>query len=279
MAHAIWTGAINFGLVTIPVRLLTAVRENSDLHFHFLHAKDYGRIKNERVCTEDGNPVPWEEIVRGYEYDKGQYVVLTEEDFKKVSIEATQSVEIVQFVQLEEIDPVFFDRPYYLEPEKKGRHAYALLREALKKSGKVGIARVVIRSREHLAALKPSGDALVIQMMHWADEIVNASDLEFPKLESAPAGEMKAATMLIDTMTSPFDASKFHDRYREELQALIEAKVAGKPAEKGRAKARPETNVRDLMAVLQRSLKEARGVKKTKSTAKHGARHSKKTAA
>ena len=279
MAHAIWTGAINFGLVTIPVRLVTAVRENSDLHFHFLHAKDNGRIKNERVCTEDGKRVPWDEIVRGYEYESGQYVVVTEEDFKKVSIEATQSVEIVQFVQLTEIDPVLFDRPYYLEPEKKGRHAYALLREALKKSGKVGIARVVIRSREHLAALKPSGDALVIQMMHWADEIVDASDLEFPKLETAPAGEMKAATMLIDTMTSPFDASKFHDRYREELAALIEAKVAGKPAQKGKAKARPETNVRDLMSVLQRSLKEARGAKKSKGAAKQVTRHAKKTAA
>ena len=173
MAYAIWSGSINFGLVAIPVKPFTAVRESGDIRFHFLHDADYGRIKNERACSEDNKPVPWEHIVRGYEYEKGQYVVITDEDLKKANVEATQSVDIVEFVELSEIDPMFFDKPYYLEPQKNGRHAYALLREALRRSGRVGIARVVIRSREHLAALRPDGDALVLDLMHWHSEIVD----------------------------------------------------------------------------------------------------------
>src|SRR5579864_6033605 len=213
MAHAIWTGSINFGLVTIPVKLYSAIRSSGELHFNFLHDKDKGRIKNERVC-EHGHKVGWDDIVRGYEYEKGQYVVLTDEDFKKVNVEATQSVDIVEFVDQKEIDPMLYDTPYYLEPEKKGRHAYALLREALKKSGKVGIARVVIRTREHLAALRPQGYALVLETMHYADEIVPAEQFDLPPAkEKTPPTEMKAALMLIDTMAEKFDAQSFHDKY------------------------------------------------------------------
>ena len=155
MAHAIWTGAINFGLVTIPVKLQTAIRTN-DLRFNFLHKTDEGRINNVRRCSIDNEEVSYNDLVRGYEYEKGRYVILSDEDFESVNPEATQSVDIVQFVEMSEINPMYFDKPYYLEPEKRGRHAYALLREALKDSGKVGIAKVVIRSREHLAALKPN---------------------------------------------------------------------------------------------------------------------------
>src|SRR5271155_2870614 len=153
MAHAIWTGSINFGLVTIPVKLQTAIRTN-DLRFNFLHKKDEGRIQNVRRCSLDGEEISYSEIVRGYEYEKGQYVILSDEDFERVNPEATQSVDIVQFVELSEINPMYFDKPYYLEPEKRGRHAYGLLREALKESGKGGIAKGVIRSRQHLAARK-----------------------------------------------------------------------------------------------------------------------------
>lgn len=253
MAHAIWTGSINFGLVTIPVKLFTAVRGN-DLHFNFLHEKDTGRIKNERVC-EHGHKVGWNEIVRGYEYEKGQYVVLSDEDLKGVNPEATQSVDIVEFVDQKEIDPMFYDTPYYLEPEKKGRHAYALLREALKKSGKVGIAHVVIRTREHLAALKPNGEALVLEIMHYADEIVPADNFDFPpaKDKTAPT-EMKAAMMLIDTMADKFDPSAFRDKYKDQVLAMIEARVQGKHVPKAKAKPQPATNVVNLMDVLQRSL-------------------------
>jgi len=275
MAHAIWTGSINFGLVTIPVKLYTAVRGN-ELHFNFLHDKDKGRIKNERVC-EYGHKVGWNDIVRGYEYEKGQYVVLSDEDFKSVNPEATQSVDIVEFVDQKEIDPMFYDTPYYLEPEKKGRHAYALLREALKKSGKVGIASVVIRTREHLAALKPNGEALVLEIMHYADEIVPATNFDFPatKDKTAPT-EMKAAMMLIDTMTDKFDPAAFRDKYKDQVMAMIEARSQGKHLPKAKAKPQPATNVVNLMDVLQRSLEER---KKTKSNGKRSRTSRKKAVA
>jgi DNA end-binding protein Ku len=255
LAHAIWTGAISFGLVTIPVKLYTAVR-SSDLRFNFLHKKDDGRIFNERHCTVCDEKVEYADLVRGYEYEKGRYVIVSDDDLKRVNVEATQSVEIVEFVELAQINPMFFDTPYYLEPEKKGRHAYALLRESLHESGKVGIARVVIRSREHLAALKPNGEALVLELMHYADELVAQDDFHFPSLKEdvAPA-ELKVAKLLIDTMSSEkFEPEKFHDTYREGVLAMIEARAAGKevPAEEA---ARPAaSNVVNLMDVLQRSL-------------------------
>jgi DNA end-binding protein Ku len=255
MAHAIWSGAINFGLVTIPVKLFTAVRTN-DLRFNFLHKKDDGRIFNERHCTVCGEKVEYADLVRGYEYEKGHYVTLADDDFKSVLPEATQSVDIVEFVDLDQINPMYFDTPYYLEPEKKGRHAYALLRESLRDANKVGIARVVIRSREHLAALKPNGEALVLELMHFSDELVEQSDFDFPELKEkvAPA-ELKVAKMLIDSMSSDtFEPEKFHDDYREAVMAMIDARVAGEAVSVPETKRPAATNVVNLMDVLQRSL-------------------------
>jgi len=255
MAHAIWSGSISFGLVTIPVKLFTAVRSN-DLRFNFLHKTDQGRIYNERHCTVCGEKVEYADLVRGYEYSKGEYVTVTDEDLKRVNVEATQSVEIVEFVELQQINPMFFDTPYYLEPEKKGRHAYALLRESLRDSNKVGIARVVIRSREHLAALKPNGEALVLELMHYADELVDQADFDFPSLKEdvAPA-EMKVAKLLIDTMTSEtFEPERFHDQYRDDVMAMIDARAAGQSIPEAPAKKKPESNVVNLMDILQRSL-------------------------
>lgn len=257
MAHAIWSGTINFGLVTIPVKLQTAIRTN-DLRFNFLHRRDEGRIQNVRRCSIEEKDVPYDEIVRGYEYEKGKYVILSDEDFARVNVEATQSVDIVQFVDLAEINPMYFDKPYYLEPEKKGRHAYALLREALTVMNKVGIARVVIRAREHLAALKPNGDALVLELMHFADEIVDQSSLNFPERETPLENEMKVAKLLIDTMTAEFDPEQFHDKYREELLAMIEARAAGKAIPVGKPKAARSDKVVNLMDVLQQSLEQSR---------------------
>src|SRR5579884_2326964 len=257
MAHAIWSGSINFGLVTIPVKLFTAVRTN-ELSFNMLHAKDEGRIKYERVCSIDGKPVPWDEIVKGYEYEKGEYVVLTDEDFKKVNPEATQSVDILEFVELEKINPMFFDKPYYLEPTKQGRHAYALLREALAKAGKVAIARVVIRTKETIAAVKPDGHALVLELMHWADELVEQSDLDFPSEIKLPDPEMKMAKMLIDSMSvDEFEPEKFTNRYHDELMAMIEARAAGKELPRPK-KAPARAKVVNLMDVLQQSLEESK---------------------
>jgi DNA end-binding protein Ku len=257
MAHAIWSGAINFGLVTIPVKLFTAVKTD-ELSFNMLHGKDEGRIKYERTCSVDGKPVPWDEIVKGYEYEKGQYVILTDEDFKKVNPEATQSVDIINFVELDKINPMFFDKPYYLEPSKQGRHAYALFREALATSNRVALARVVIRTKEYIAAVKPLGDALVLELMHWANEIVPSSTLELPGDESLPEAEMKMAKMLIDTMTvDEFKPETFENKYRDEVLAMIEARAAGKElpqAKKGPARSK----VVNLMDMLAQSLEESK---------------------
>jgi DNA end-binding protein Ku len=258
MAHAIWSGAINFGLVTIPVKLFTAVRSD-ELSFNMLHAKDEGRIKYERICSVDGKPVPWDEIVKGYEYEKGQYVILTDEDFKKVNPEATQSVDILEFVDLDTINPMFFDKPYYLEPSKQGKHAYALLREALTESNKVAIARVVIRTKEYIAAVKPIGEALVLELMHWAEEIVEESTLELPGKEKLPDAEMKMARMLIDTMSvQSFEPEKFKNKYHDELMAMIEARAQGKELPKAKKAAAPRSKVVNLMDVLAQSLEESK---------------------
>jgi DNA end-binding protein Ku len=269
MAHAIWSGSINFGLVTIPVKLFTAVRTN-DLSFNMLHAKDEGRIKYERICSVDGKPVPWDEIVKGYEYEKGEYVILTDEDFKKVNPEATQSVDIMEFVELEKINPMYFDKPYYLEPTKQGRHAYALLREALEKAGKVAIARVVIRTKESIAAVKPNGDALILELMHWADELVEQEDLDFPKEIKLPEPEMKMAKMLIDSMSvDDFEPDKYTNRYHDEMMAMIEARAAGKEVPRPK-KAPARAKVVNLMDVLQQSLEES---KKQRAAAPKRAAH------
>jgi DNA end-binding protein Ku len=275
MAHAIWSGAINFGLVTIPVKLFTAVRSN-DMRFNFLHKTDDGRIFNERHCTVCGEKVEYGDLVKGYEYEKGQYVTLSDDDFKSVLPEATQSVDIVEFVELDQINPMYFDTPYYLEPEKRGRHAYALLRESLKEANKVGIAKVVIRSREHLAALKPNGEALVLELMHFADELVEQSSFDFPELKEkvAPA-ELKVAKMLIDTMSvEAFEPEKFSDEYRAGVMTMIDARVAGEDVRAPETAKPVATNVVNLMDVLQRSLEQTRD-----RAAAPAAAHKKTTAA
>ncbi len=278
MAHAIWSGSINFGLVTIPVKLFTAVRTD-ELSFNLLHAKDEGRIKYERICSIDGNAVPWDEIVKGYEYEKGQYVLLNDEDFKKVNPEATQSVDILEFVELDQINPMYFDKPYYLEPTKQGRHAYALLRETLTQSNRVAIARVVIRTKEYIAAVKAIEDALVLELMHWASEIVASDTLDIPGREKLPEKEMKMARMLVDTMSvDEFEPQKFTNNYHDELLAMIDARAAGKELPKAK-KAPARSKVVNLMDVLAQSLEESQK-RRTGSNGKPSTtRRRKKTAA
>lgn len=277
MAHAIWSGSINFGLVTIPVKLFTAVKTD-DLSFNMLHAKDEGRIKYERVCSVDGKPVPWDEIVKGYEFEKGEYVVLTDKDFAAVNPEATQSVDIIEFVELDKISPMFFDKPYYLEPTKQGRHAYALLREALSTTNRVAVARVVIRTKEYIAAVKPIGEALVLELMHWANEIVSSDTLEIPGREKLPEKEMEMARMLIDTMSvEEFEPEKFSNNYHDQLLTMIEARAAGKELPKAK-KAPARAKVVNLMDVLAQSLEESKK-RRGAGTEKPAARRRKKTAA
>ena len=272
MAHAIWSGAINFGLVTIPVKLFTAVRAN-ELSFNLLHAKDEGRIRYERICTVENKPVPWDEIVKGYEYEKGDYVILTDDDFKKVNPEATQSVDILEFVELDKINPMYFDKPYYLEPTKQGKHAYALLREALERANKVAIARVVIRTKETIAAVKPSGDALVLEIMHWADELIEQSNLELPGDTKLPEAEMKMAKMLIDAMSvDEFEPEKFTNAYHDELLAMIEARAAGKELPKPK-KAPVRAKVVNLMDVLAQSVEESKKSRGARGVSQQRAAH------
>src|SRR5207248_231801 len=178
--RAIWKGSISFGLVNIPIALYPATRKE-ELRFRLLRAKDLSPVNYKRVAEKDGREVPWDQIVKGYEYEKGKYVVLKDEDFQRVDVEATQTVDIQDFVDLEEIDPMFFYKPYYLEPQKGGDKAYALLRDALKDSNKVGIAKVVIKTREYLAGVKPEDGALVLELMHFAEELADPSKLNVPK--------------------------------------------------------------------------------------------------
>ncbi|HUY41630.1 MAG TPA: Ku protein [Candidatus Dormibacteraeota bacterium] len=271
MARAIWSGSISFGLVTIPVKLTGAVHSN-ELSFHMLHKKDEGRIKFERICSVDGKPVPWDEIVKGYEYEKGEHVVLTDADFERIDPEVTHTIDILEFVELEKIDPMYFDQPYYLEPTKQGRHAYALLRETLEQTARVAVARVVIRTKEYIAAVKPSGSALVLDLMRWSTEIVDRSELDLPGREKLPPAELKMAKMLVDSMSvEEFEPAKFPNRYRETVLALIEARVSGKELPKAKKAAPVRGKVVNLMDVLERSLKERGERKESASRRKRGA--------
>ena len=262
MARAIWKGSISFGLVNIPIALYPATRRE-ELKFRLLRKSDLSPVSYKRVTEKDGKEVPWDQIVKGYEYEKGKYVVLKDEDFERVDLEATQTVDIRDFVHQEEIDPIFFYKPYYLEPQKGGDKAYVLLRDALKDSGKVGIAKVVIKTREYLAGVKPEDGVLVLELMHFADELADPGKLHNPKKIEVGKREMNMATSLIDSMSSKWNPGKYKDDYREALMEVIEEKVeaGGKEIEEKPKKAPKPTKVIDLVSVLQKSLEQT-GVKK-----------------
>jgi DNA end-binding protein Ku len=233
------------------------------------------------VAEADGKEVPWEQIVKGYEYQKGQFVVVTDEDFKRANIEATQTINVMEFVRLSEIDPVFFDRPYYLEPQKQGAKAYALLHEALSKTEMVGIAKVVLKTRQHLAAVKPEQKALVLELMHFAEELISPDTLQIPNEKNLASRELKMATELIDRLSDHWQPQKYEDDYRHALLELVRKKAeSGGRSPEGKApRPRPGTKVIDLVSVLKQSIEQAGkdGVKKTAKTAKPK-RHLKKAA-
>ncbi len=265
MARAIWKGSISFGLVNIPIALYPATRRE-ELKFRLLRKTDLSPVNYKRVAEKDGKEVPWDQIVKGYEYEKGKYVVLQDEDFQRVDIEATQTVDIQDFVELDEIDPIFFYKPYYLEPQKGGDKAYALLRDALKDSKKVGVAKVVIKTREYLAGVKPEDGAIVLELMHFANELADTSKLNIPKKVEVGKREMTMAKSLIDSMSSKWNPEKYKDDYREALMEVIEEKVeaGGKEIEEKPRKAPKPTKVIDLVSVLQKSLEETGGKKKAR---------------
>lgn len=271
--RAIWKGTISFGLVSIPVSLYPAI-QREELHFRLLRATDHSPVNYKRVAESDGKEVPWDKIVKGYEYEKGKFVILKDEDFKRVDIEATQTVDIMSFVTLQDVDPLLFYKPYHLEVGKGGGKAYVLLRDALEKSGKIAIAKVVIKTRQHLAALKPQGKNIMLELMHFPDELRDTKDLKAPEGGSPAKAEMNMAQKLIDSMTTPWKPEDYKDVYREALEDMIEDKVAhgdSKPVKATKTK-RP-SNVIDLVAVLQESLqrsgtKPSRATKATKTATK-----------
>ena len=249
--RSIWSGAIGFGLVNIPVKLFSAVQQ-SDLDLDMLDKKDHSNIRFKRVNEKTGKEVPWENIVRGYNLD-GQYVILSDEDFKKASPEKTKMIEIAEFVDEEKIDSVYFETPYYLEPQKAGTKAYGLLRDALKKSGKAGLATFVLRTKESLALIKPVDKLLVLQKIRYAQEVRKPEGLEIPDTESKPQ-ELKMALALIDQLTeTKFDITKYKDTYSDELMKMIEAKAKGKkiPVPEMRV---VHSKSKDLMEQLKASL-------------------------
>lgn len=251
---AIWKGSISFGLVNIPVELRSAVKSNH-ISFRLLHSEDMSPIKYERICAAEGEPVEWDEIVKGYEYEKGKFVVLTKEDFETAALESSQTIDILDFVKEEDIDPRFFDTPYYLVPTQGGEKAYALLRETIRATESTGIGKIIMRQKEHLAAVKVIGDALVLEIMRFADELVNPEQYDFPSAEEVRPQEQEMAEQLIENLTKQFDPEKYTDEYRANLMRLINARLKGKKAKfKEPEGITDDAKVVDLMTRLRQSL-------------------------
>ncbi|HEY6322884.1 MAG TPA: Ku protein [Thermoanaerobaculia bacterium] len=260
MARSIWKGSISFGLVNIPVGLYTA-EKSKELHFNLLDRRNLAPVHYQRVNSETGKEVPWENTVRGFEFEPKRYVVLTDDDLKRANPESTQTIEIIDFVDLAEISPVFFEKPYYLAPERRGAKSYALLRETLRRTGKAGIAKVVIRTRQHLAAVVPFDDVIVLDLMRFQDELRDASELDLPAgKQGLTEKELKMAQRLVETMIDAWGPERYRDDYRVDLKALIDARVEAGELEGGKAKAPPPRPSRgkvvDLMELLKRSVDE-----------------------
>jgi DNA end-binding protein Ku len=278
MARSIWRGAISFGLVNVPVKLYSAVSKKT-VRFNQLHDADGARIQQKRVCSKDGEEVPYENIVKGFEIAPDRYVVITPEELEAIDPAKTRSIDIEDFVDLEEIDPLYYEHPYYLVPDTGASKAYKLLLEALRETGKVAIARVVLRSKEYLVAMRPAGDVITMETMLFADELISADGLdELPDPDvQATERELAMARQLIEAQATPFEPSKYRDEYRERVLELIERKAAGEEIALQPMAEEPQ-EVPDLMAALEQSLAAARGRAPAKSKA-NGAAPAKKAPA
>lgn len=259
--RSMWKGMISFGLVNIPAEMYVAARER-EFKFVLLHDDDHSPIRYARMCKEENKEVPWSHVVRGYESEKGKFVIMSEEDFKQASRERTDSIDIKQFVFEEEVDSIYFEKPYYLEPQKGAAKAYALLVSALKKSKKAGIATYVIHNREHLGLIKAHGDMLVLNQLRYKSEIVATNDLNIPKSSRQSAEEMAMALKLVEHMTSAFKPERYKDAYSDELRKIIAKKAKGQKITVTK-KREQKAKVIDLMSALKASLDE----KKTKKRA------------
>ena len=268
MARALWKGSIAFGLVNIPVELHTAVRDSRP-RFRMLHAEDKSPIKFERVCAREGKPVAWEDLVKGYEYQKGRFVILTKEDFQHAALEKSRTVDIRNFVKGEEIDDRFFETSYYLTPAKGGERAYALLREAIREAGLVGIATIVLREAQHLAALEVKKDAMVLTLMRYAEELVDATEFNFPTAKDVRKPELQMARTLVENLADKWDPSQYTDEYRANLMKIIKAKMKGKEAHLEATEEPQQAEVVDLMERLRQSLQGASSASRRPARGKH----------
>ncbi|HEX2119774.1 MAG TPA: Ku protein [Acidimicrobiales bacterium] len=261
MPRPIWSGAISFGLVNVPVKLYSAT-SSKDVRFHQLDGKSKSRIKQKRVSMATGEEVPYEDIVKAYEIAPDNYVTIAPEELEALDPKATKTIDIEDFVDLDQIDPVYYERPYYLVPDKGGQKAYALLRNAMRETNKVGIARVVLRTKQYLAAIRPKDDALVMETMLFADEVNPLDELDLPGPDvDVTEREEKMARSLIDSLSTEFEPEKYHDEYRERVLELIEQKASGQEIVVEEA-AEEAPRVVDLMAALEASLaavKEGKG--------------------
>jgi DNA end-binding protein Ku len=251
--RAIWKGHINFALVSIPVAVVSGSK-TSDISLKYLHKADLSPVSYRRFCAAEAREVEWDEITRGYEFEKGRFVEVTQEELQEANADLTRSIRILQFVDLAEIDPVYFDKPYYLAPQPGGEHAYHLLVEALGRSEKAGIAKVVLKTREHLAAIRPSGRLMSMQTLRFAHEIVDPASVDLPEATQLESQELKLADTLIGTMCAPFDPAAYKDEYRAEVLDVIRRKVAGAPPGQPTGAPAAPGKVVDLMEVLRQSL-------------------------
>jgi DNA end-binding protein Ku len=263
VARAIWSGSISFGLLNVPVKLYSAVSKQT-VRFRELRENDGARIKHKRVAEADGKEVPYEKIVKGYEYAPDQYVVLSRDELSELDPKRTRAIEIQDFVDLDDIDPIYFEQPYYLGPDKGAARAYALLVQAMKESRKVAIARFVLRNKEHLAAIRPMDDVLTLTTMRFHDEVTSPQDLdgevfEEEKPKKPEKRELEMAKQLIQSLTSDFKPDTYRDEYREELLDLLERKAAGKDVVSAPSEEPEPTKAPDLMAALEESLSAVRG--------------------
>lgn len=251
--RAIWKGHINFALVSIPVAVVSGSK-SSDISLKYLHKEDLSPVSYKRFCDAEDREVGWDEITRGYEFEKGRFVEISQEELKEANAALTRAIRIVQFADLAEIDPIYFDKPYYLAPQPGGEHAYQLLAEALGRSAKAGIAKVVLKTREHLAAIRPSGRLMSMQTLRFAHEIVDPASVELPEATGLESKELELADTLIETMCAAFDPSAYKDEYRGEVLEVIRRKVAGAPAGQPAGAPPAPGKVVDLMEVLRKSL-------------------------
>ena len=256
----VWKGAISFGLVNIPIAVFPATREER-VSFKQLRRSDLSPIRYKKVAEVDEKEVPAEEIVKAYEFEKGKFVTVTSEDLEKVQVESTHTIEISDFVSQDQINPKFFHTPYFVEAQKGGEKSYSLLHRALTETGKVGVAKVAIRSREYLAAVKPDGLFLILELMHFADEVLDPDELKPAVNNGVSAKELQMAKMLIDSMTSDWDPTKYQDQYQTALKDLIDAKIAKRPLKAKETPRRTSGEVVDLVKILQESLASSGGKK------------------